>query len=218
VTTCIAVIGAAPAVGKTTVVHGIVDWLRGQGRKVDLVEEDELLTRTEFAPVARELAATAHVHPQTLLDAATAVLDSNAGDDGTVIVWDDLLPFIGVLLGWRYDGSAIAEFLDDLGARLTGVRVAVLYLDADVHEALRLAADREPPHYMDWHVETLKRRDIGPVVQDLDSAADYLDWERSLTLRLLEEHGWEVLYLGGAERLTPEHMVMNATDALTPLL
>ena len=217
-TTSIAVTGVAPAVGKSTVALHVARLLRDHGRRVDLIEEDELLTRPEYAPVARELAATAHVRLETLLDSTSSVLAGHADNPDDFIVWDDLLPFVSVLLGWRYDGSDIADFLEVLATRMAGTHAVVVYLDASVPNALRLAAAREPDHYLEWYIETLERRDIGPLVHGIESAAHYLEWERSLTMRLLEEHGWEVLYVGGVDLLPVEHLRVRAQTAISPLL
>jgi hypothetical protein len=216
---CIAVCGVAPAVGKTTLAQGLDRWLDERGHRVDLVEEDELLTRPEFAPVARELAVTAHVRPETLVEATGTIIDAHHRAEESLIVFDSLLPFVSVLLGWRYDEFEIGNFLDDLRERLADHEVVVLYVDADISAALRLAADREPEGWLDWWVETLERReDEGPLVHGLQSAGQYLEWERTVTLRLLEQHGWRALVLGGADLLPPEALLMHAQDALTPLL
>jgi hypothetical protein len=216
---CIAVCGVAPAVGKTTLALGLDRWLDERGHRVDLVEEDELLTRPEFAPVARELAVTAHVRLETLVEATGAIIDAHHRAEESMIVFDSLLPFVSVLLGWRYDEFEIGNFLDDVRERLADHEVVVVYVDADVPAALHQAAEREPDGWLDWWVETLERReDEGPLVHGLQSAGHYLEWERTVTLRLLEQHGWRVLVLGGADLLTPEALLMHAQDALAPLL
>jgi hypothetical protein len=215
---CIGVCGVAPAVGKTTLAQRLHRWLAERGYWADLVEEDELFTRPEFTPVARELAVTAHVRLETLVQSAGYFVDGDRDED-SIVVFDALLPYINVLLGWRYDEFAIGTFLDALRERLEGHEVVVLYVDADIPAALRLAADREPDGWLDWWVETLERReDAGPLVHGMESAGYYLDWERSLTLRLLEQHGWRVLVLGGADLLPAGTILMHAQDALTPLL
>jgi hypothetical protein len=219
VTLCIGVCGVAPAVGKTTLAQGLDRWLGEHGHRVDLIEEDELLTRPELAPVARELAVTAHVQLETLVESVGTIMDAHAGTEGSVVVFDGLMPFVDVLLGWRYDEFAIGTFLDAMRERLEGHEIVVVYIDEDVSVALKEAADREPEGWLEWWVETLERRvDEGPVVHGFQSAADYLDWQRSLTLRLLEQHGWRVLVLGAAHLLSPEAVRLHAQDALTPLL
>ena len=219
VTLCIGVCGVAPAVGKTTLAQGLDRWLVERGLRVDLIEEDELLTRPELAPVARELAVTAHVGVETLLESVGTLMDAHESTDRSVVIFDALVPFVSVLLGWRYDEFAIGMFLDALRDRLDGHELVVVYLDADVPEALRLAAEREPEGWLDWWVETLERREgAGPLVHGMQSAAGYLEWERSMTLRLLEQHGWRVLVLGGADRLAATVLQLHAEDALIPLL
>jgi hypothetical protein len=216
---CIAVCGVAPAVGKSTLAQGLDRWLDARGYQVDLVEEDELLTRPQFAPVARELAVTANVRLETLVESTGMIVDAHHRAAESMLVFDSLVPFVSVLLGWRYDEFEIGTFLDALRERLAGHELVVLYVDADVPAALRHAADREPDGWLEWWVGTLERRDDeGPLVHGMQSAGQYLEWERSVTLRLLEQHGWRVLVLGGADLLSAEALLMHAQDALTPLL
>ncbi len=84
VTILLAVTGVAPAVGVSTLTRSLRDWLSARGLSVDHVEQDEVYTRTELAPVARELAVRESVAIETLVQ----TISDFVGADGL----DDILP------------------------------------------------------------------------------------------------------------------------------
>lgn len=179
-TVFVAVLGAAPGVGKSTLCAGLAEALPADHFR----EEEEVLTRPAFATVAAEFQAGGPVRLETLL-AATASFVASSSSHGVVIA-DSLFPYVPSLLAWGYPISDIASFLESLSGLIEPV---VLYLDGDPLVTLPRAAAREGPDWLDWFVAKLAGYP-GSGVRDLPTAAAYLVRERDLTLRLLA--GWNV--------------------------
>lgn len=211
-TTLLAVTGVAPAVGKSTLARGLRDWLRDSGLEVDHMEEDELLTRPELAPIAREIAVQESGTLETLVLTLADFLNSSDGDD--VVVMDSLFPFVTLLSEWGYGEHRIAGFCAEMAARLTRARVVVVYLDAHIGVALRHATDREPPGWLDWYVEGLARKKASPSFTDFEAAVDRLERERDLTLRLVAEQGWELVTIANVHTLAVDVVLDHTRDAL----
>lgn len=211
-TTLLAVTGVAPAVGKSTLARGLRDWLRDSGMAVDHIEEDELLTRPELAPIAREIAVQESGTIETLVVTLADFLDSGARDD--VVVMDSLFPFVTLLSNWGYGEHRIAGFCADMAARLAPARVVVVYLDAHIGVALRQAAEREPPGWLDWYVEGLARHQASPATTDFEAAVDRPERERNLTLRLVPEQGWELVTIANVHTLPVDLVLDHARDAV----
>lgn len=66
----VAVWGAAPGIGKSTLSAGLARWLTSIGRQVDHFREEDLFTRPQFADVAAHFRATGEVETG-MLHAAT---------------------------------------------------------------------------------------------------------------------------------------------------
>ncbi len=208
----VGVVGVAPGVGKTTLAANLCAWLGDRGLDCDLVEEDELYTRQELAPIARELAVQETVTPETLVTTMGDFVDSSA--DGSAIVMDGLFPFVSWFRDWGYGEHRIAGFFVDAAARLAGHRVLVIYLDANVGVALRLAADREPPGWLEWYVERLARTKPGPSLSDFEQAVDRLERKRALTLSLVGEQGWQLVTVADVNRLSTAGVLELVTSTL----
>ena len=122
----IAVAGAAPGIGKSTLCTALAGWLSGLGLRVDHFREDEVLTREEFSSVAAEFEARGAVQLPTLLNGVAAfVLSIQAGGDDVVIA-DSLVPFIPSLLAWGHSEDAMTRFLHDLTCLLKPVAPIVV--------------------------------------------------------------------------------------------
>lgn len=214
----ISVTGVAPGIGKSTLAAGLSEWLRSLGKVVDHFEEDEVLTRPQFAPLARELAVTGRVGLDTLQSTVSDFVAASTDDEGAVVVCDSLFPFVHSLVGWGYGEHAIEGFLSDLPEWLVGVDLVVVYLDAEVDAALSRAAEREPAGWLDWFIDNLGDRDGGPDVRDIETAAGYLDWERGVALRLMADHDWEVVVLSDCDRLSEPELLARVSVALSPYL
>lgn len=210
-TLLLAVAGVAPAVGKSTLARGLRDWLRGSGLDVDHVEDDELLTRPGLAPIAREIAVRESVTIETLVSTLGDFLSSS---DDDVVVMDALFPFVALLSEWGYGEHRIAGFCAEVAARLASVPVVVVYLDAHAGIALRRAADREPAGWLDWYVEGLARTKTSPTSTEFEAAVDRLERERTLTLRLVEEQGWELVVIAKVDKLSVEAVLDQTRRAL----
>jgi hypothetical protein len=197
----VAVLGATPGIGKSTLCAGLAAAL-----PVDHFREEEILTRPAYAQVAAEFRARGEVRTSTLLAATAAFVRSSSA---AVVVADALFPYVPSLRAWGHSPASIAAFLE---ASASIVRPIVLYLDGDPLVALPRAVAREGPEWLDWYVGKLAAVP-GSGVHDLPSAAAYLAAERGLTLRLLAS--WDVHVLPPG---SPEDLLRTATKIVEAAL
>ncbi len=216
-TLLLAVTGVAPAVGKSTLARALRDWLVERGMTVDHLEEDELVTRPELAPIAREIAVQDSVGVDTLVATLGDFVDSK-GDDDSAIVMDGLFPFVSLLSEWGYGEHRIAGFCTAAAARLASTKVIVCYLDANPGIALHAAASREPPGWLDWYVGGLARTKSNPSFTDFEAAMERLSDEREMTLRLVTEQGWELVTIPHVDMIGEGEVIKLAQAALEPAL
>ncbi len=206
-TVFVAVVGAAPGVGKSTLCEGLTDGLTDLGLSVDCFREEEILSRPAYAAVAAEFRAGGVVRPETLLTATAEYVASVTAD---VVIADALLPYLPSLRAWGHTPDQIAGFLDDLADI---VQPVALYLDGDPLAMLPRAAARETdPDWLGWYVGKLAAA-RGSGVHDLATAAAYLRAERDLTLRLLAR--WELHVLPTA---APDDLLRDALALLADVL
>jgi hypothetical protein len=214
-TVLIAVWGVSPGIGKSTLCDRLSGRLAGAGRTVDHFAEDEIRTRTSYADVAAEFAANGTVALDTLLDATRRYVTSLAGID--VAVTDALMPYVPTLLAMGHSDEAIGSFAADLRDVLAPVRPVLVFLDGDPAAALRRAATRAGPAWLDWYVRKLARYRVQPEVFDLESAVRYLNRERTTTLALADVAGWPVVVVPDATARTAEAVFVEALARLTEL-
>ncbi|MBA3233136.1 MAG: hypothetical protein H0T17_04180 [Propionibacteriales bacterium] len=213
----LAVVGAAPAVGKSTLTRALRDWLRDRGHDVDHVEEDEILTRPAFAPLARELAVRESVALETLVVTVTDVVTAAGDDEQAVLLFDSLFPFVSSLAQWGYGKHRIAGFFDEIVARLGDTRIIVVYLDADIDQALRNAELREPPGWLEWYLDDLAHSSPATGTPR-ELAVDRLAQDRELTLQLVDERRWILLRVPNCDLLSVDQVFARACDELETVL
>ena len=206
----VAVTGVAPAVGTSTLARGLRDWFTSLDLLVDLVEEDEVLTRPVFAPMARELAVTGSCSIHTLSDCVTAFARESVDSAVDLVLCDSLFPFVRSLSDWDNGEIAIDGFLADFTEALGEVPFTLIYLDADIHPALRNAASREPSGWLDWYVTHLTRNEQTSTASRVDLAVGLLEREREMALRLMAGHGWDVRRIPETDLLTTEEVMDRA--------
>ena len=214
----IAVAGAAPGIGKSTLCTAVTGWLSGLGLRVDHFREHEVLTRDEFASVAAEFEARGVVQLSTLLSAVADFVSSIQASGDEVVITDSLIPFVPSLLAWGHDEEAMTRFLHDLSGLLEPVAPIVVYLDGDPSAAVARAADREGPGWLDWLIDKLARYRVSPAVHDLDTAGTYLGRERAVTLRLVRQQPWDLLVVDEADSLPPLEVQHRTQDLLAAVL
>lgn len=191
----VAVIGASPGAGKSTLCAALTRELTGRGLRVDHFEEHDIRVRPAFADVAAEFRGGGEVSLPTF---RTAVAEWVAGLDADVVVADALVPLVPSMLVWGHSEEAIAAFHAELAGLLTPT---VLYVDDDPDAALARAEVREGPDWLPWFVRLIK-------VPDRAAAVAWLRWQREVTLRVLP---WPVHVLPPGP---PEAVLRAALDVL----
>jgi hypothetical protein len=202
----VAVVGAAPGVGKSTLCAALGRRLRDRGERVDHFDEPDVLRRPEFADVAAAFRTTGSVPPETLVAATVDYVEGAAQRGIGVVVMDALLPFIPSLLAFGHAEHAIAGVLDGLAKRIAYADTLVVFLDGDPDRALDRAAAREDEGWIGWYATKLVR--YGLVAADPGRAElrAYLTYERDVTRRLLDRSPWDVLVLPDALDRSPDLM------------
>lgn len=210
----IAVAGSAPGVGKSTTCGQLAEWLSGLGLAVEHFQEEDILSRSEFADVAAEFTTTGVVGLRTLLQATSSYVDHLQASGVDVAVADSLVPFVPSLVAWGHDDHAISKFLDELAELLLPVRPVIVYLDGDPRVALPRAAQREGDGWLDRYVGKLADYGVQPAVRDLDTACAYLERERETTLRLIRSKPWQLVVIQRAHQLSPADVASEAQHSL----
>jgi hypothetical protein len=216
----ISVWGSSPGVGKSTLCAGLAARLAERGAVVDWFREEEILTRPEFADVAREFAADGRVAPARLLEASGRYAATVAGLGGGrgIAVADALMPYVPTLLAMGLDGAGIDAFMDELAPLCADLRPVLVYLDGDPVAGLERAARREGAGWLEAYLAKLARYRVEPVVTDLASARAYLGREREVTLRAARRLGWREAGTGRAQHLTPDRVLETVLRRLEPFL
>lgn len=189
-TTIVAVDGASPGIGKSTLCRGLAEALGA-----DHFREEEILIRPEFAAAAAEFNTRERVRLETILDAMREFAKTS-----DLVVTDALLPFVPSLLVWGYDEAAIGEFHDALTEAIEPARVVFVYLDGDPDAALRRACDREEPGWLDWLIDKFG-------VPHRPAMIAHLDRQRDITLRLVRRQPWSLVLLDADQ---PPELVLRS--------
>jgi thymidylate kinase len=215
VTVLIAIWGAAPGVGKSTLCAGLTGWLADAGLRVYHFAEEEILTRPEFGEVAEHFQATGRVEPAMLLTAASRFAESILAGGVDVVVADALMPFVPSLLAMGYSDHVVCAFVAELTELLAPVRPVLVFLDGDTKTALARAAAREEPGWLEWYTGKLAGYGLTPKSAGLTGAVIYLERERAVTLSAARAAGWRVVKISQGTDLAPAEILQNAQQALS---
>ncbi len=212
----IAVWGASPGVGKSTLCAGLARWLAGAGLRTDHFLEEEIFTRPQYAEVAREFQAAGTVDCATLLAATSLFAESILAGGIDAAITDALMPYLPSLLAMGHSDEAIDAFMCSLDQILAPLRTVMIFLDGDAGTGLARAAAREDPGWLDWYVGKLARYEVSPPVYDVASAVRYLGREREVTLSVARRHDWNLIVIENATSLTEDQVLHAAIEELTP--
>ncbi|RKN47313.1 hypothetical protein [Streptomyces hoynatensis] len=214
----ISVLGSSPGVGKSTLCRALAEWLSGTGASVDHFEEEDILRRAAFRPVAEEFDGGAgSVRPATLVACTRAYVAESLAQGRDYLLTDALLPFIPSLVAWGHPEETLRRVIAELDRVVAPAEIVLVYLRDDPEKALRRAIDREGSAWGDWYVAKLAAAPGTRAVHDLASAAAHLRAEAELTRRLLAESPWPVLTLD-AGTLGARETQARARQYLTDLL
>jgi thymidylate kinase len=214
----IAVWGASPGIGKSTLCAGLAERLSAAGLRVDHFQEEEILTRPQYAEVASHFVATGEVERDALLSATARFADSVLAAGTDVVIADALMPYVPSLLAMGHSEQAITGFMADLADVLASLRPVMIFLDGDASAALSRAAAREKPGWLEWYIGKLARYRVQPEVHDRASAAEYLRREREITLSVVRRQSWGLVLIAHAAELAPDEVLHVAQQGLNPWL
>ena len=170
--------GASPGIGKSTLCAGLSEWLSDAGLQVDHFQEEEILTRPQYADVASHFLATGEVEREALLSATARFADSVLAAGTDVVIADALMPYVPSLLAMGHGEQAITAFMADL-ADILGAATAGHDLFGRGCQCC-VVAGRHPggTGWLEWYIGKLARYQVQPDVHDGASAAEYLRRER----------------------------------------
>jgi thymidylate kinase len=217
VTRLIAVDGAAPGIGKSTLCHALTRWLEGSLR-TDHFREEEIMSRPEFADVAAQFTTTRVVKPGALLRATADYVAAAQAGGVDAIVADALIPFVPSLIAFGHTENDIDGFLNKLGEAIAVTHPVLVYLDGDPFAALPRAAAREDPGWLGWYIAKMARYDPSPPVHDFASACHHLQRVRETTLRLIRRQEWDLIIVSQTHHRSADEVFTQVRDRLTRLL
>jgi thymidylate kinase len=215
VTVLVVAWGASPGIGKSTLCAGLSEWLSDAGLQVDHFQEEEILTRPQYADVASHFLATGEVERDALLSATARFADSVLAAGTDVVIADALMPYVPSLLAMGHSEQAITAFMADLADILAPLRPVMIFLDGDASAALSRAAAREEPGWLEWYIGKLARYQVQPEVHDGASAAEYLRRERAMMLSAVSRQNWGLVLIENATELTPAEVLHAAQQGLS---
>lgn len=201
------VTGAAPGLGKSTLVRRLTEALESDALTVTSFLEDEIADRVEFADVIASFRNTGSASLGQLLDASRVYVATCRRESWDVVVQDMLFPFLPSLLAWGHSDDEISAFFDDLADVCSGFHLLQIHLDADPALSLPRAISREDDNWLAWMIAKVGAyADVTEPVTDLDSLIAYLRAARARTRRLLDKAPWPVTTItaGLGNDVTPE--------------
>jgi thymidylate kinase len=207
VTRLIAVSGASPGIGKTTLTRRLATEADLIGH-VDRFNEEEILSRREFENVAAQFQSIGTVDLDVLLIASERFVASALAYD--VVVTDSLFPFVASLVAWGHDEETIQAFLVQLRAILDQLDPVVLYLDGDPTEALQRAADRSGKAWLDNFLVKTATYKVTPPIRDLETTIAHLRRERDISVRCMIAAGYDIVTIYDAHSRTTDDVASEA--------
>ena len=155
VTVLVVAWGASPGIGKSTLCAGLSEWLSDAGLQVDHFQEEEILTRPQYADVASHFLATGEVEREALLSATARFADSVLAAGTDVVIADALMPVIAVkALGLHFGPPPIpGRAAADVAAGRDSPTRCALELDDEVDRGMRedLLPQGRPPAKVPVH-------------------------------------------------------------------
>ncbi len=210
-TRLVAVFGASPGIGKTTLARRLAAEARRIG-SVDRFDEEDILSRSEFATVATQFRATGVVDLDVLLDASTRFVVSAMAYD--TVVTDTLFPFVPSLLAWGHDEATIRSFIAQLHSILERLRPFFVYLDGEPAEALSRAAKRSGDVWLHNFLAKVTTYKATPPIRDLPGTVAHLRRERDVTVGCLIDAGFNVAILRDAHTRAADDVAAEALSHL----
>ena len=138
--------GVGPGAGKSTLAAGLARELRGAGAPVDLIPEEDLFVRAEFAEAATGFREKRFESMSQDLLAAYARLVEKAEREGSVVIFDWEAAGMVEDLPWAQDQSALDTHVQSVMDTVRAFQPVVLFLEAPLRLAYeRAVAERGDP-------------------------------------------------------------------------
>lgn len=195
-TKVIAVTGAMPGVGKTTLSRRLAATLEAGGRTVELFKEEDILDRGEFNEVISAFRSTGRASLRQLVDGSRRHLQRALESGVEIVVQDMLFPFLPSLLAWGYRDDEVIGFFADLAACCQGIELVQVHITGDAATSLARAVSRECDGWLEWFVAKVATYgDTAEDIHDVDSVVRYLESAARRTEHLLARAPWRVVFV-----------------------
>ena len=210
------VTGAAPGLGKSTLVRRLVEELSSTGRAAIAFPEDEIATRVEFAEVMAAFRTSGVASRAQLLEASRSYIATSRDQSWTVVVQDVLFPYLPSLLAWGHSDDEIVAFFHDLADVCSDFRLVQLHLEGDPAESLPRAIEREDDDWLPWIIDKVDSyADATDPVTDLESLVMHLRRAATRARRLVDAAPWPAFSI---EADASDGTVDAALEVLRPFL
>lgn len=142
--------GVSPGAGKTTLSVGLTDSLRTRGHTVDLLPEEAMFDRAEFAEAGRGFKTRRWAAAEDLL-AGYAGLVAKSSRDRSIVVFDWSASAMAEDLPWAKEQAALNGHVREVKRVVASLDPVVLFLDSPVETALdRATAQRGAKWLARW--------------------------------------------------------------------
>lgn len=143
--------GVSPGIGKSTLAESLAAWIRDEGGSVDLIPEEAIFERPEFAEVGRGFTTRRWPTGEMMLDAYAALFERLSRDRAWGLLDWSCVDMIEDLPWAQPDRRVLAEHARQVRVLAEHLDPIALALEGDVEIAVRRAvAQRGEPWIDRW--------------------------------------------------------------------
>ncbi len=208
--------GIGPGVGKSTLASGLAASLPTGGFHIELVPEEAVFERSEFAPAAAEFRSQRFARESSLLDAYSAL--ANTAD--TTFVFDWSCAAMAEDLPWATEQEALDAHVAAVSDIAGSFNKVLLYLDAPIGVALRRAVAERGNEWLHRYASLAPTIEpegpVSRIEEAIERAARYYtisdsSWRRSL--KALTRAEWRISRVDATKE--PQGVLSEVLRAIT---